>query len=130
MVIVEAAERSGTITTAEYALKQSKSLYVVPGNIDRPSSKGCNKMLANANAYYDFDIFVKTALGIDTKKRRMIGLPTEQRQVAECIQQGIKNGEDIASNLGIDASEFNRLITLMELKDVVRPLGCNYWTLV
>lgn len=87
-------------------------------------------MLADANAYYDFDVFVKTALGIDTKKRRIVGLPTEQQQVAECIQQGIKNGEDIANNLGIDASEFNRLITLMELKDVVRPLGCNYWTLV
>lgn len=130
VIIAEAAEHSGTMATATYALKQSKELYVVPGDINRPNSKGCNKMLENANAYYDFDLFVKLALGMDSKKKRVVGLPVKQQQIADYIEQGVKNGETIAQNLNIGIAEFNQLITLMELKDIVRPLGCNQWTLV
>ena len=82
VIIAEAAEHSGTMATATYALKQSKELYVVPGDINRPNSKGCNKMLENANAYYDFDLFVKLALGMDSKKKRVAGLPVKQQQIA------------------------------------------------
>ncbi len=46
VVIVEAAEKSGTLNTAAHALNQGKEVYAVPGNITSPYSVGCNKLIA------------------------------------------------------------------------------------
>ena len=42
VVVVEAAERSGSLNTAAHALEQGKDIFAVPGDITRPLSKGCN----------------------------------------------------------------------------------------
>lgn len=46
VMVVEAADRSGSLNTATHALNQGKELMVVPGDITRAASKGCNKLLA------------------------------------------------------------------------------------
>lgn len=45
VVIVEAAERSGTFNTANHALKQQRDLYVLPGDIESGNFAGSNKLL-------------------------------------------------------------------------------------
>lgn len=45
VVIVEAAERSGTFNTANHAIKQNKDLYVLPGDIESGNFAGSNKLL-------------------------------------------------------------------------------------
>ena len=45
VVVVEAAARSGTLSTANHALDQGKEVFAVPGNITSPLSAGCNKLI-------------------------------------------------------------------------------------
>ncbi len=52
VLVAEAADRSGSLNTATHALYQGKDLMVVPGDITRLSSKGCNKLLAQGAAPY------------------------------------------------------------------------------
>jgi len=42
IIIIEAGENSGSLTTAKLALDYNREIYVVPGNITSPVSKGCN----------------------------------------------------------------------------------------
>lgn len=50
VVVVEGDEKSGALITARYALLQGKSLFAVPGDVDRVRSTGCNLLLrAGAN---------------------------------------------------------------------------------
>lgn len=45
IIIVEAAEKGGALITAEIANSYDKDVFAVPGNIDLPYSRGCNKLI-------------------------------------------------------------------------------------
>lgn len=45
VVVVEAGERSGTMITVGTALDQGRDVYAVPGDIDRSSTRGSNRLL-------------------------------------------------------------------------------------
>ncbi|MEE0946262.1 MAG: DNA-processing protein DprA [Acutalibacteraceae bacterium] len=45
VVIVEAAEKSGTLITARHAVEQNRDVFVIPGNPSLEQYKGSNKLL-------------------------------------------------------------------------------------
>lgn len=45
ILIVEANKESGALITAEFGLEQGKEIYVIPGDINRKQSEGCNLLI-------------------------------------------------------------------------------------
>lgn len=45
VVIIEAGEKSGTLTTAQHGLEQGKTIFSVPGSIFSSCSKGSNQLI-------------------------------------------------------------------------------------
>lgn len=60
VIITQADLKSGSLRSAEFAMKHNKPIYVLPHRIDE--SKGTNQLLKDALAtpIYDIDEFVKT----------------------------------------------------------------------
>ena len=57
VVIIEAGEKSGAISTAEFALSLKKNVFAVPNNIFSSNSSGCNMLLnKGAKAYTSCDL--------------------------------------------------------------------------
>ena len=138
VLVVEAREKSGSLNTAAHAIEQGKDLFAVPGDINRPTSQGCNRLiLSGANPYLGVEDFIKY-LFPDTKTRSkqakdtqisMFAENKEERGILELLSEDIRDGDIIMEKLQMDVTTFNQTITMLEIKGAVRSLGANYWTI-
>lgn len=57
-VIIEAALRSGSMSTARLALEQNRDVYAMPGSLSNPVAEGCNYLIScGAYPLCRFDVF-------------------------------------------------------------------------
>ena len=135
VVVVEAADRSGTLNTAAHALNQGKDLFAVPGNITNPYSVGCNRLISQGAIPYLgpdtlLDYFFPERLSRRHQKiHNLTGDSPLETAILRTIFSGKSSGEEISSDLKLEVSEFNQTITMLEIKGAVKSLGANYWTL-
>ncbi len=131
LLITEAAEKSGSLHTANFALDQGKHVMAVPGNITSQGSVGANNLLKSSSAspvtsYLD----VMHVLGIeepDTENRVIRGRNANEQTVLDLLVRGISRGDQLIDSSGLTASEFAQVLTMLELSGKIRSLGGNQW---
>jgi DNA processing protein len=132
IIIVEAAKRSGTLSTAASALEQGREVFVVPGNITSPLSAGCNALLKQgAQPVMCADDVLEVIAPQLQQAQAVLALGTTplESKIIELLQAGMRDGDQIQQNCGENAATFGQALTMMEINGVVRPLGANQWTL-
>lgn len=137
VVVVEAAEKSGSLNTAAHALDQGKEVYAVPGNITNPYSQGCNKLIAQgANPYTAPEDLLRALFPEEFAKKRkklanllLFGDNDIETKILHCLAEGLRDGSKITEKLCLPPALFNETITVLEIKGAVRALGANNWGL-
>ena len=132
LLITEAAERSGTLHTANFALEQGRPVLAVPGNITSPTSAGTNNLIKTGATPVTCVQDVSHALGLElTEKKREVprsGNPDEQL-LLDLLFGGVSDGTELLGQSELDVSRFNQTLTMLEIRGQIRPLGNNRWSL-
>ncbi len=136
VVVVEAAERSGALNTAMHALEQGREVLAVPGDITRPLSRGCNRLINQGAMAYTGPEDVLSLLfpAVQPAKRSqaelLFGDNREETAILRVLAEGIQDGERIIEVAQLSAAEYSRTMTMLEIKGRVRALGANRWMMV
>lgn len=67
VVVIEAAERSGSLTTARLALEQGREVFAVPGSPLDPRSRGTNRLIRDGALLVESVEHVLEGLGSDAR---------------------------------------------------------------
>jgi len=113
VIVVEAAVGSGSLTTAEFAIRQGRELWAVPGDITRPMSAGCNGLIASGRARCVTSVAatIEEICGYRGGKKQMTLMLDD---VERMVHDGLRK-EEIIEKTGLDAGEVMRRITAVEL---------------
>lgn len=133
LLITEASEKSGSLHTARFARDQNKDVLVVPGNITTASSVGTNNLLKSGAGVVTSYMDVLYSLGLQDHKtvaRTVHGRNAHEQSVLELMLEGLSDGEQLLEQSHLPTSQFNQVLTMLELGGKIRPLGANHWGLV
>ncbi|MDO4870769.1 MAG: DNA-processing protein DprA [Candidatus Saccharibacteria bacterium] len=133
IIVVEAAKRSGTLSTAAHALEQGREVGAVPGLITSPMSDGCHNLIKQGAHLITSADDIWSLLGLSVTQNinqqpqlSIISDPT-QAKVLEIITSGINDGDQIIHKLNLTPDELNFALTMLEINGHITPLGANQW---
>lgn len=132
VLITEAAQKSGSLHTARFALEQGKDVLVVPGNINSLTSIGANNLIkAGATVVTDYrDVLHALKLKDHrTTAREVRGRNAQEQAVLDLMLQGVNDGDELLAKSDLSAAEFSQVLTMLEIGGKIRPLGGNQWSI-
>ncbi|PHR70077.1 MAG: DNA-protecting protein DprA [Lutibacter sp.] len=131
-VIIESAEKGGSLVTADIANSYSRDVFAVPGKTTDSLSKGCNNLikynkagiLTSAQDLIDalnWELNDKQPLAV--QKQLFVELTSEEQIIYDYL---LKNGKKYLDTIALDCQipvyKMATLLFTMEMKGVVRPL--------
>jgi DNA processing protein len=126
VLVIEASQKSGALITSRLATEYNRDVLAVPGPITWPTSIGTNMLLRLGATPITSKDDLREALGfsrLDEQHR----IPAEERDDLSAEEKEFlvllnepKSRDELLRELGISVSDFNMLLTMLEIKGVIK----------
>jgi DNA processing protein len=128
VVIVEAGERSGALITAKFAAEHGRDVFAVPGSILHPGSAGCNALIAQGAIPLLSVNDILNHLNLEQARsqhaaRATIPADPQEAALLRHLNQEPLHLDDLVRQSALPAPQVAGLLTVMELKGLVRQVG-------
>ena len=149
VLVVEAAEKSGTLITVDCALEQGRDVFALPGRLIDAKSEGTNELLRSGQAKFTSaaeDILEEyRGIGMAQKKnepktvkkpkkkaaktapvqkeelpKEREELPSEQRLILNILAKGEKSFDELCELTGLSVPLLNSTLTEMEFSGIMK----------
>ncbi|WP_299533796.1 DNA-processing protein DprA [Ulvibacterium sp.] len=131
-VVVESAEKGGSLVTADIAYGYNRDVFAVPGRAGDKFSSGCNNLIKQQKAHlltsaadlvYLLGWEVKKVESKAVQKQLFTELDETERSIYTYLQ---KEGKQLLDNIALECSlpifKVSSTLLNMEMKGMIRPL--------
>ncbi len=142
LLVVEAGMNSGALITANQAIEQGRSVYAVPGPIDRPTSAGSNKLIQQGARLVTCAGDILDDLGELFPSQRAAApgkadapaaattapkLTQDETLIITALEVGELTLDELATSTRLPSYKVSSTLLLLEMKRLVKPLpGLRY----
>jgi DNA processing protein len=137
-LVVEAAPRSGSLTTARHALEQGREVFAIPGSIHNPLARGCHALIRQGAKLVETAADVLEELGAMTGApgtAQMRALPTdepgepspEHLQLLDYMGFDPVSVDQLVGRSGLTTAAVSSMLLILELQGrVISQAGGRY----
>ena len=121
VVVVEAPETSGSLTTAQAANDYGRQVFVVPANIDNANFRGSHALIRDGATLVDHPDQVLEALGLEPKTppKPAPAFNKLQQRIVDVLGSEPLAAEMIVDRTGVSSGEVLAELTMLELEGVI-----------
>lgn len=131
-IVIEAPEKSGALITAKRANEENREVFAVPGDIDRPMSIGCNKLIQGLEAkpllsggdiirelQMQAELFVVDEKTIEkVNEISMLELIPKTRPISK---------EQLIERTGLAIEELNKNLSFLEISGLIASTNSGFY---
>lgn len=137
VVVTEGAADSGALITADDAFANNRKVFAVPGPITSDFSKGPNSLIAKGAIPVSSASDILRSLGFDKgvrvkradSRKRIKGETKEEQAIIDFLRDEQLHIDELIRRTGIQASAIGTILSLMEMKGMLRNLGSGIFAL-
>ena len=137
VIVIEAKEKSGSLITAQYALEQGREVFALPGNINSIYSKGTNLLLKDgAKILMSIEDILEeiseiSELYLKTTKKTInnMKLGEDEIEIVKCVVEYPMHRDNIAIKTKMNISKVNSILTILEMKNVIKRISSNIFAI-
>jgi DNA processing protein len=134
VLITEAGEKSGALHTKEFALEMGKEVFAVPGNVTNLMSKGTNRLIRSAQGacvlnYEDIVCIFRDKVVTSSKSSKFSQVSLEEQLVLKLLQKEERSFEQLQAETGLATSKLNSMLTMLQIKGIVKQMPGNSYCL-
>lgn len=149
LLVVEAPVRSGSLITANQALEQGRSVYAVPGPVDRPNSEGCHRLIQQGATLVCTakDVVQELESGINSlaldfegpdptestenssaSNKRELDLSETEETLLRELDRGEATVDSLVEATGLGVGHVSAGLLQLEMKHLAKQLPGKYFT--
>jgi len=135
-LVIEGSAGSGTLITAEAALRFDRDVLIVPGSILSCHSYAPNYLFGEGAIPVFSSEDILRVLGFDVNRDRLkleqplsideLQISDESKHVVRELQRGPRNTSDLIETTGLSAVQLNMILSELELQELVVERGGTF----
>ncbi len=137
-IVVESGEKGGSLITGDIANSYNRDVFAFPGEINKPYSKGCNKLIkTNKAALIESVLDLEYIMGWEMNKniQTKLIIPPKLKPEEELVYNIIKikksiNIDILCHETKISSSEISIILLNLELQNIIKSYPGNMYKLI